>query len=132
MLLDLTADMLPSGIKVSCRNSGKFSLPLQQPPSKLLSIRRFRVDLGQKVSSWEAQKMGFLKAYFSLQLCSMHVQIMPITKSRRLIYADDICLAAQAPDLAWPLWSRCSMRTLQSLASATSLSKNTVSAIFKT
>ena len=65
----------------------------------LLTNRRFRVHLGHNTSAWRAQKNGLPQgSVLAPTLFNVYTNDLPSTKSRKFIYADDICLACQAPD----------------------------------
>ncbi|KAL7387918.1 hypothetical protein ABVT39_003654 [Epinephelus coioides] len=67
----------------------------------LLNNRRFRVHLRQTISAWKTQKNGLHQdSVLSLTLFNIYTNDLPITRSHKFSYAEDICLATQATDLA--------------------------------
>ena len=62
----------------------------------LHSNRRFRVHVGNKCSSWRHQENGLpQESVLSACLFNVYINDLPSTRSRKFIYADDICLATQ-------------------------------------
>ena len=63
----------------------------------LLHNRRFRVHLGDNISSWRTQKDGLPQgSVLAPTLFNLYTNDLPPTVSRKFIYADDICCATQA------------------------------------
>ena len=63
----------------------------------LLQNRRFRVHMGDYTSSWRRQKNGLPQgSVLAPILFNLYTNDLPTTRSRKFIYADDICLAFQA------------------------------------
>ena len=63
----------------------------------LLGQRRFRVHMGDISSSWRMQNNGLPQwAVLAPTLFNLYINDLPATACRKLIYADDICLAHQA------------------------------------
>ena len=63
----------------------------------LLRERRFRVHMGGDCSRWRSQANGLPQgSVLAPILFSIYINDLPDTKSRKFIYADDICLSSQA------------------------------------
>jgi len=64
--------------------------------SLLLRDQRFRVHMGNGTSSWRPQRNGFSQGSVLVSvLFNLYSNDLPVTRGRKFIYADDICLAIQ-------------------------------------
>jgi len=62
----------------------------------LLRDRRFRVHMGNDTSSWRPQHKGLPQGFvLALVLFNLYSNDLPVTRGRKFIYTDDICLAIQ-------------------------------------
>jgi len=62
----------------------------------LLRDRRFRVHMGNDTSAWRSQRNGLPQGSVLAQvLFNLYSNHLPVTRGRKFIYADDICLAIQ-------------------------------------
>ena len=62
----------------------------------LLRDRRFRVHMGNDTSSWRPQRNGLPQgSVLAAILFNLYSNDLPVTRGRKFIYADDICLAIQ-------------------------------------
>jgi len=62
----------------------------------LLRDRRFRVHTGNDTSAWRPQHNGLPQSsVLAPVLFNLYSSDLPVTRGRKLIYADDICLAIQ-------------------------------------
>jgi len=67
----------------------------------LLRGRRFRVHMGNDVSAWRNQLNGLPQgSVLAPTLFNLYTNDLPVTTSRRFIYADDICFGTQAQTFA--------------------------------
>ena len=67
----------------------------------LLRGRRFRVHMGNDVSAWRNQVNGLPQgSVLAPTLFNLYTTDLPVTISRRFIYADDICFGTQAQTFA--------------------------------
>ena len=62
-----------------------------------LRDQRFRVHIGDDTNTWRTQVNGLPHgSVLSLTLFNLYTNGLPVTGSRKFIYADDICLTKQA------------------------------------
>jgi len=62
----------------------------------LLRDRRFRVHMGNDISAWRPQRNGLPQgSVLASVLFNLYSNDLPVTRGRKFIYADDICLAIQ-------------------------------------
>jgi len=67
----------------------------------LLRNRRFRVHMGDDISSWRNQKNGLPQGSVSAPtLFSLYINDLPCILCRKFAYADDICFTTQAETFA--------------------------------
>ena len=67
----------------------------------LLRNRRFRVHMGDDISSWRIQANGLPQgSVLAPTLFNLYTNDLPATSSRKFIYADDICCAVQGRTFA--------------------------------
>jgi len=60
----------------------------------LLRDRRCRVHMGNDTSSWRPQRNGLLQGFVLAPiLYKLYSNDLPVTRGRKFIYTDDICLA---------------------------------------
>jgi len=62
----------------------------------LLRDRRFRVHMGNDTSAWRPQRNGLPQgSVLAAVLFNLYSNDLLVTRGRKFIYADDICLAIQ-------------------------------------
>ena len=62
----------------------------------LLRDQRFRVHMGNDTSAWRSQRNGLPQGSFLAPvLFNLYSNDLPVTRGRKFIYADDMCLAIQ-------------------------------------
>jgi len=62
----------------------------------LLRDRRFRVHMGNDTSAWRSQRNGLPQgSVLAPVLFNLYFNDLPVTRGRKFIYADDICLTIQ-------------------------------------